>query len=198
MQRPLQISYKSLDSSPALDALIRERAEALGRIHPRIVGCRVVVDVPHRGAESGKVPIGISVEVDVPNRGLIVGKDVQERREAKQDHMGAVNRAFEAVERQLERINDLQHNGDARRHAATGQSGMIVSLFPEQSYGFVEIDNSTELYFTRNAVVGGNFDDLDVGMMVQVTPATQEGPMGPQASSIRLAEKLRTPGTASS
>jgi cold shock CspA family protein len=70
---------------------------------------------------------------------------------------------------------------------------MIVRLFPEQSYGFVEIDHSPELYFTRNAVVGGDFDELRVGMLVQVTRATEEGPMGPQASSIRLLDRARTP-----
>lgn len=79
------------------------------------------------------------------------------------------------------------------RHAATGQTGMVVRLFPDQNYGFVELDNSTELYFTRNAVAGGSFDELSVGMMVIVTPATDEGPMGPQASSVRLFDKSRTP-----
>ena len=45
----------------------------------------------------------------------------------------------------------------------------------------------------RNAVVGGNFDDLQAGMMVHVTLATDEGPMGPQASSVRLLDKSKTP-----
>jgi hypothetical protein len=70
---------------------------------------------------------------------------------------------------------------------------MVVRLFPRQNYGFVEIDGSPELYFTRNAVVGGDFDELAVGMMVQVTRATDEGPMGPQASSVRLLDRSRTP-----
>lgn len=192
VQRPLQVSYKNLPSSPAFDRLIRERAAALERLHPRIVGCRVVVEIPHRGAESAKVPIGVTVQVEVPNRSLVVGRDMQERHEAKQDHTAPLNAAFDAVERQLERINDLQ-DGDVRRHAATGHTGMVVQLFPEQNYGFVELDNSTELYFTRNAVAGGRFGELSVGMMVVVTLATDEGPMGPQASSVRLFDKSRTP-----
>ena len=66
---------------------------------------------------------------------------------------------------------------------------MVVRLFPEQNYGFIEMDNSPELYFTRNAVDGGDFAELKVGMMVQVTRATEEGPMGPQASSVRLLDR---------
>jgi cold shock CspA family protein len=70
---------------------------------------------------------------------------------------------------------------------------MVVRLFAEQSYGFVEIDISPELYFTRNAVTGGDFDELEEGMVVQVTRATDEGPMGPQASSVRLLDRSKTP-----
>ena len=192
MQKPLQIAYRDMESSPALDQLIRERVAALERFFPRLIGCRVVVEVPHRSAESAKVPIAVSVEVEVPGRGVVVAKDTQERREVKGDETAALNHAFDAVERQLRRINEEQH-GDVRPHEADGESGMVVRLFPEQSYGFIEIDNSPELYFTRNAVVGGDFDELEVGMLVHVTPATEEGPMGPQASSVRLLNKLKTP-----
>jgi len=79
------------------------------------------------------------------------------------------------------------------RTEVSPHSGMVVRLFPEQDYGFVEVDNSSELYFTRNAVVGGNFDELDVGMVVHVTPAMAEGPMGPQAYAVKLLDKAKTP-----
>jgi ribosome-associated translation inhibitor RaiA len=192
MERPLQITFKAMDTSPALEALIRERVGRLQTLYPRLIGCRVVVEVPHRGSETAKVPIAVAVEADVPGRGIVVGKDQEERREAKEDHTAALNNAFAAVERQLDKIADIR-NREATAPATDGQSGMVVRLFPEQSYGFIEIDNSPELYFTRNAVVGGDFEELEVGMMVQVTPATDEGPMGPQASSVRLLDRSRMP-----
>jgi cold shock CspA family protein/ribosome-associated translation inhibitor RaiA len=192
VQRPLQITYKGIESSPAFDALIRERATGLERKHPRITGCRVVVDVPYRGSESAKVPLAVSVEVEIPNRSLVIGKDTQDRREMKDDHTAVLNNAFTAVERQLDKIADLQDQG-VKRHEGIAANGMIVRLFPDQSYGFIEVDNSQELYFTRNAVASGAFDELQVGMMVQVTRATAEGPMGPQASSVRPFDKLKTP-----
>src|SRR5262245_58115217 len=192
MQRPLQITFKGMERSPALEALIRQRVEHLEVLYPRLVGCRVVVEVPHRGSETAKVPIAVSVEADVPGRGPVVGKDAENRREAKEDHTAALNNAFDAVERQLERVSDLQH-GEVKPHEDAGQSGMVVRLSPEQNYGFIEIDNSPELYFTRNAVVSGDFDELQVGMVVEVTLASEEGPMGPQASSVRLLDRSRTP-----
>src|SRR5690606_9983466 len=112
------------------------------------------VEVPYRGAESAKVPIAISVEVEIPNRSPVIGRDTQDRREMKQDHTAAINNAFEAVERQLDKVIDLQSQV-AKGRESVANNGMVVRLFPEQSYGFIELDNSQELYFTRNAVVSG-------------------------------------------
>jgi hypothetical protein len=135
--------------------------------------------------------LGVSVEVDIPARNKLVGKSVEERREAKADYTAAVNRAFEAVERQLAKgFEALGQEG--KEHESAGDTGMIVGLFPEQNYGFVELKGSPDLYFTRNAVVG-NFDDLVVGMVVHVTRASGEGPMGPQASTVRLVGGAKSP-----
>jgi cold shock CspA family protein len=70
---------------------------------------------------------------------------------------------------------------------------MIMRLFPDQGYGFIEIDGSPELYFTRNAVTRDGFNQLEIGMIVQVTRAPGEGPMGPQASSVRLLDRKKAP-----
>lgn len=185
MEKPLQITFKNLDSSEYLERLIRERVAHLERLQPRLTGCHVIVRVPHRGAESAKNPLGITIEVEVPGHKKIVAKDQEERREAKNDQAMVVNRAFDSVLRQLESLSDIR-TGEVKRHDTAGETGQIVRLFPEQDYGFVEIADASDLYFTRNAVIGGSFDELQVGTLVQVTRATTEGPMGPQASSIRV------------
>ena len=192
MKTPLRITYKGTETSPAFDALIRERAARLERLHPRITGCRVVVEVPYRKSGTGKVPVEVAVEVDVPSRNTVVGKDVEARREMKEDHTASLNRAFDAVERQLAKISAVLQKREVKQHEAAGESGVVVRLFPEQSYGFIEVKDSPELYFTRNAVIDDAFDDLGVGMVVHVTRATTEGPMGPQASSVKLLGRARS------
>jgi cold shock CspA family protein/ribosome-associated translation inhibitor RaiA len=192
MEVPLQIAFKNLDSSTFIENLIRERAARMERLHANIISCRVVVQVPHRSPESGKPPIGVSVEVEVPGKKRLIGKDEQERHEAKNDQYAVVSRAFEAVERQLKSDADVKR-GDVKRHEGDGETGRIVRLFPNEDYGFIEVRGSTDLYFTRNAVTGGNFDDLEVGTMVEVSRATAEGPMGPQASSVKLLNARRSP-----
>jgi hypothetical protein len=132
------------------------------------------------------------VEVDIPGHNTIVGRDAKQRHEVKDDRTAPVHNAFDAVERQLGRITDMQEHKVNRTDGAP-QRGMVVRLFPEENYGFVEINNSPELYFTRNAVAGGSFDELEVGMVVHVTRAADEGPMGPQAHSVKLLDKAMTP-----
>jgi ribosome-associated translation inhibitor RaiA len=191
MHKPLQIAFRNMESSEFLERLVREKVERLERFNPSIIGCRVVLEVPHRSPDSGKVPLGIAVEVEVPGRPLVVAKGEEDRREMKGDVTRVVNRTFEAIERQLSELQDMQ-DGVVKQHGATGESGVVVRLFPEQSYGFVEVKGSPDLYFTRNAVVGGVFDALTIGTLVLVTRATTEGPMGPQASSVRLLDAQRS------
>ena len=185
MQRPLEIAFRNLDSSDYIRSLVVERAGRLERFHPRVIGCRVVIEALYRSAEGHNPPLGISVEVDIADRPRIIGKGVEPQRGSKGDHLSAINRAFEAVERQLEQADEKQ-SGDIKRHEGARTTGSITRLFPDRGYGFVEITGGPELYFTRNAVVSDRYDALTVGTMVQVTQATSEGPMGPQASSVEL------------
>ena len=184
MDIPAEIAFKQIDKSDAMEALIRERIDRLERSHRHIVSCRVVVEAPRRAPESAKLPLAIAVEVSVPGGKMVVAKDEQARHDAKGDLTAFVNRAFKQVERQLD-DHDSIRRGDVKAHAAEGTLGRVARLFPEQNYGFVEVTGSPDLYFTRNAVVGGDYEDLEIGAAVRVTIATTEGPMGPQASSIR-------------
>jgi ribosome-associated translation inhibitor RaiA len=47
MQIPLQISFRNMDPSPAVEERIRKKAAKLQRFHDRIIGCTVVVEAPH-------------------------------------------------------------------------------------------------------------------------------------------------------
>ncbi|WP_225766915.1 HPF/RaiA family ribosome-associated protein [Inquilinus sp. Marseille-Q2685] len=185
MQKPLQLSFKNIEGSDAMKAMVRDRVDRLDRLYPNLSGCRVVIEAPHRPARGGaRPPLGIAVEAEIPGKPKIVVKDMEERRNSR-DQAAVVNRSFDVVERKLDEASNIAQ-GEVKTHEAAGETGTITRLFPEQSYGFVEAKAAGSLYFTRNAVVDGRFDELAVGMMVHLTRATGEGPMGPQASSIRL------------
>ena len=48
MQIPLQISFGNTDPSPAVEAIVRQKAAKLDRLFERIVSCDVTIEAPHR------------------------------------------------------------------------------------------------------------------------------------------------------
>jgi ribosomal subunit interface protein len=179
-----EITFHNVPSSEALRGLIEKRIARMERFHHHIVSCRVVVGIDRRAPQSVKLPVSIAVEVDVPGRSKIVAREEEERHEAKGDgQAAAVNRAFEEVERRLEEDARVR-NREVKAHPRGDIGGMVVRLFPDESYGFVEIGGSPDLYFAREVVEGDGFDALKVGEAVRVRLAEAEGPMGPQASKV--------------
>ncbi len=100
MVLPLQVTFRKMDPSPFVRGRIKERADKLERFHDRIVGCRVVVEAPHRHHHKGKL-YAVSVEVKVPGSTITSHRSPGERH-SHEDVYVAVRDAFDAVERQIQ------------------------------------------------------------------------------------------------
>ena len=72
MQVPLQITFRHMESSEALVARIRGRAEDLEHFFDRIISCRVVVECQHPRHQQGNL-FHVHVELGVPGREIVVG-----------------------------------------------------------------------------------------------------------------------------
>lgn len=191
MDRPLQIVFRDIQHSDALEKLIENRAQRLELAFSQIVGCRVVAGAAHRG--SPVTPLALCVEIDVRGRPMIVAKAEGKR---KGDHPALVNKVFDLAERRLEQLVEFSKN-TTRRLDNAPETGVVVRLFPEQDHGFIEVRGGPDLYFARNCVMRGDFATLKVGSVVEVARAAGEGPMGPQASAVYVVEQgegARAPG----
>jgi ribosomal subunit interface protein len=187
MQLPLQITFRHMDPSPAVEAHIRERADGLHRFFDRIMACRVVVEASSRRQHKGKI-YHVRVDLTVPGREIVVKRDPSEHH-AHEDILVAVRDAFDAVRRQLE-----DHARGARGEVKTHEEathGRIVRLFKEQGYGFIQASGGVEIYMHRNAVTNSTFDALAVGDEVRYVVHEGEGEKGPQASTVVLVGKHR-------
>jgi cold shock CspA family protein len=67
--------------------------------------------------------------------------------------------------------------------------GTVVRLSREDGYGFIETSEGDEIYFHRNSVVEGSFEDLDVGQEVRLVVAYGESEHGAQASTVKSVGK---------
>jgi len=95
----VQISFRHMDSSETLEALIRERAAELEQFSDRITACRVVVEAASKHHRHGN-PYHIHVDLLVPGTTIVVDRDSGNAR-AHEDPYIAVRDAFEAARRRL-------------------------------------------------------------------------------------------------
>jgi cold shock CspA family protein len=187
MQIPLQITFRGMSPSVAVEAKIRERAAKLDRYYGRIMGCRVIVETPHRHHHQGKL-FHVRVDLTVPGGELLVRREPA-RHHAYEDVFVAVRDAFDAIQRQLEDYVRRQR-GQVKTHEEQ-PSGRIVRLFPAEGYGFIETADGREVYFHRNSVLDAAFERLAVGEAVAFVE--EAGDKGPQASTVHVLGTHSTP-----
>ncbi len=183
MKLPLQITFRHMERSEALEVDIRERAGKLDQFCDQIMACRVVVDAPHQHQHQGKL-YRISVDLTVPG-GEIVASRETEQNHAHEDPYVATRDAFDAVKRRLEDYVRRNHH-KVKLHEPPPH-GRVARLMREEGYGFIESFDGVEVYFHRNSVLHDAFDSLEVGNEVRFSE--DMGDEGPQASSVALIGK---------
>jgi cold shock CspA family protein len=186
VQIPLRITFRDMPTSAAVEARVREHVEALELLHPRITGCHVVVEEHHRHQRQGRL-YHVTVHLVIPEGEIVVKRDPAEHH-AHEDVYVAVRDAFDAAARRLQ--DHLRRaRGVVKQHEPTAY-GTIERIFPENDYGFIRsAADEQEIYFHRNSVVDGKFDDLQAGTEVRFALHEGEGEQGAQASTVTVVGK---------
>ena len=186
MQVPLEITLRGFDADPALETLIRSKANRLDTFHDRITACRVAVEKPHENPRSGH-PYRVRIDITVPPGQEIVVRHEPGDHRLDEDLTTVVRSAFAAAERQLKELRRRQ-DGEVKTEASQGDRAFVVRLFAAEAYGFLKTEvGEREIYFHRNSVVGRDFDDLTVGTQVRFEESM--GDMGPQATTVQVVDK---------
>jgi ribosomal subunit interface protein len=176
---PVEVSFRHMAQSDAIEEEVRRKAEKLDRFYPRITGCRVVVEASNRRTSTKAMLYRVRVEVIVPG-GEIVAERQPSHQPLHDDIHVAIRDAFDSMKRELQDYADKQR-GDVKVHELPPR-GRVVRIFPDRGYGFLESDDGYEVYFHHNAVVDGAFGKLAVGDEVRFEE--DEGEQGPQATSV--------------
>jgi ribosomal subunit interface protein len=181
MLLPLQITFRHMDPSPALEARVRELSGRLERFYDSITSCRVVISTPPAHSHKGG-PFSVRIDVTLPGGEVFVHSE-HETTGAHTDVYVALRDAFDDLRRQLEDYARRQH-GEVKRHEASTQTGTVVEVATEEGYGRIETDDGHLVYFHRNSVHGTRFEALVPGAKVQF--AEEQGDLGAQAAAVRL------------
>lgn len=179
MQVPLHVTFQNMQVSDTVEARIRERVDALDRIFPEIVSCRVAVESDARQHRRGRL-YHVRIVLAVPGSDIVVNRDPVQRRVHENVYV-AVRDAFDAARRQLEDYM-RRLRAETKTHVAPA-IGRIARLFPDHAF-IVAAEDGQEIYMHRNAVADGRFEDLREGEEVRYHLHDQEGDKGPQASTV--------------
>lgn len=96
----VQITFREIPSSEALEAKVRERADKLAKLHDQIISCHVTVDAPHRHQHRGRT-FRVTVDLLLPECAIVVSRDPG-LDGSHQDAYVAVRDAFDTVTRRLQ------------------------------------------------------------------------------------------------
>ena len=180
MQRPLEIRFRQMDPSPAIEARIRQKVGALERFSDRITGCRVTVEKEHRHHHQGNL-YRVRIEIDAPGKELAVTRSGP-KDHAHEDVYVAIRDAFDAAVRRLE-DHVRERRGKVKLHEVP-LHGSVRMVDHAGGFGFIETAQG-EVYFHRNSVVEGDFAQLEPGAEVRLEVAERESEEGWQATTVR-------------
>ncbi len=178
MQLPVEISYRGVEKSDAIDDLIRTKAARLDRFCDHISRCDVAVEHPNQQQSSGN-PFRVRIDLTVPPNHELVADERQSEHEMHEPLTKIINDAFKTMERQLKDLVEKQRH-EVKTHVEP--RAIITKLFAD--YGFITDGGGIDVYFHRNAVVGSAFQELKIGAEVRFD--LSHGEMGPQASTVHV------------
>lgn len=100
MKPAVDVVYRDLESSAALNEIISKKLEKLNRFTDQIIHSRVVLDTPHNHKHKGK-QFRASIELDIKGHPIAITQDNESI------HL-AVRDAFSSAERKVKQITAKQ------------------------------------------------------------------------------------------
>jgi ribosomal subunit interface protein len=166
------IEGQHTDIQPELRERITQRLEELNVSHEDILHARVALDKDthhQQGADEVRVIVALS------------GKTLTAKKTAPSLY-DAANAALETIERELKEFRHQRRV--VLKEPGPRIKGRIVRIFRTRGYGFAETETYQEIYFHANSVHGIRFEELKVGMPMDLE--IEAGHKGLQASRMTL------------
>lgn len=177
---PYQITCRNVPLNPGLRNFVRGYVRKLKSFYPQILRCQVTLSVPHRRHRRGQC-YHVMVRAEVAGPDLVVSREA-ELDPAHENLALSIHDAFRALERQLE--DQIRERRGYVKLLERLPRARVSRVFLDRDFGFLETDDGSEVYFHKNSVKRGRFDQLRPGDEVRFHLG--KGIEGPQASVVRL------------
>lgn len=174
----LQVEGRNLEIRKSWQEKIDEEKKKLDRHHAGLVhSLRITIEETSRHREGG---YELGMVAGIPNDTVVVKKKGDTVRPLLVD-------AFDKLGLQLKEIQRKKRQSSkvvSESAGGAGGLGVIKSLFPYESYGFIVSQGSHEVYFHENALKDVKMDELSEGDEVRFGEG--EGDKGPTAAWVKV------------
>lgn len=172
----LQVEGKNLEIRKSWQEKIEEERKRLDRHHPGLVhNLRITIEDTSAHRTGG---FELSVVAGIPSDTVVVkrkGTNAKQMLVDAFDTLGLQLKEVQRKRRQKEKVSEAGEVG--------GSLGVIKSLFPFESYGFIAATSGQEVYFHENALKDLTMAQLTEGDRVHFGQG--EGDKGPTASWVK-------------
>jgi ribosome-associated translation inhibitor RaiA len=103
MDIPLELSFHNMQPSDALKAAVEEHVRKLDGLRAHLIGCRVVIEMPHKNHRTGQNLPDVHIVLRVPGKELVVSREMAraDTRKTPTDAYAVLDDAFSAAQSQL-------------------------------------------------------------------------------------------------
>lgn len=203
MQLPISVTFRGLPPTYWIENMVRRRVARLETFCRDIIGCHVIIEVPHRHHQEGN-RFEVHIDLTVPREEIAVthggnlhaaARQLEEHEWVKQLDVDAtrkdlnlvVKEAFDVARRRLQDYA-RRRRLEVKRHAEPAR-GRVIRWSPVDQFGRIAAADGHEVYFHVNSVVGSGLKRLRVGSPVEFVE--ERGDKGPQASTVKVLRGAR-------
>jgi ribosome-associated translation inhibitor RaiA len=103
MDIPLELSFHNMQPSDALKAAVEKHVAKLDSLDAHLVGCRVVIEMPHKNHRPGQNLPDVHIVIRVPGKELVVSREMARagNRKTPTDAYTVLDNAFAVAQSQL-------------------------------------------------------------------------------------------------
>ena len=109
MKQPLEITFRGMPRSEAVEAKVQQKAEKLDEFYDHIMACHVVVEAPHKHHHQGNL-FNVTIDLTVPGSEIVVNKN-SNKDHSHEDVYVAIRDAFNAARRTVAMVLPLSQRG---------------------------------------------------------------------------------------
>ena len=120
MNIPLELAFHNMAPSDALALAVRRQVAKLDRFYDHIIGCRVVIEMPHKSHRLRSNTPDVHVVLRVPGREIIVSRELAHlgKGKASTNAYAVVADAFTAAGKRLRDYRSLKRGEVKSKHGA--------------------------------------------------------------------------------